>query len=351
MPWTTRTAAAACLAALLTLCIAAYAQPALEPGALAARALAAFGTLPSEASNVKNPVTEEKITLGRMLFYDARLSTAGDVSCNSCHLLTAFGVDHQPTSSGHEGQRGGRNAPSVYHAAFHIAQFWDGRAPDVEEQAKGPVLNPIEMAMTSEAEVVQVLRSIPGYEPLFRAAFPDDSDPITFDNMARAIAAFERRLVNPSRFDTFVAGTYDVLTPAELRGLQTVLDTGCVACHAQATIGGTLFQKLGVVHPYPTEDVGRFQVTGKESDRFVFKVPSLRNAMETGPYFHDGSIETLEEAVRRMGHHQLGKELSGEQVKGIVAFLSSLTGTIDEQYVARPELPPSPDGAPKAARR
>ena len=300
-----------------------------------------FGTLPAEAVSQDNPVTEAKVELGRLLYYDERLSKNHDVACNSCHLLPDYGVDGAPSSQGHRGQRGDRNAPTVYNAAFHIAQFWDGRADDVEEQAKGPVLNPIEMAMPSEGAVVDVLKSIPGYEPPFRAAFPDDEDPITYDHMAQAIGAFERRLVTPSRFDAFQRGDLDSLTDAEVEGLSLFINTGCISCHNRATIGGTSYQKLGGVHPYATEDVGRFAVTGNDLDRHVFKVPSLRNIAETGPYFHDGQVGTLAEAVRLMAHHQLGWELAEDDVSSIVVFLGSLTGTIDQEYIARPELPAS----------
>jgi cytochrome c peroxidase len=209
----------------------------------------------------------------------------------------------------------------------------------VEEQAKGPVLNPIEMALASEAEAVAILRSIAGYAPLFRAAFPDEADPITFDNMALAIGAFERRLVTPSPLDAFMAGDLDALSPEQVRGLQAFLDVGCISRHAGPVVGGAMFQKLGLVHPDPTEELRRFKVTGNAADRFVFKIPSLRSIKETGPYFHDGSIESLDEAVRRMAHDQLGQEFTDAQVAEIVAFLGALTGQVDAAYVAPPELP------------
>jgi len=309
-------------------------------------AMGIFGTLPSEAVSEMNLITEAKTELGRRLYYDKRLSKNHDISCNSCHSLSDYGVDGEPTSKGHREQRGGRNAPTVYNAAFHIAQFWDGRARDVEEQAKGPILNPIEMAMPSEEAVVHTLKSIPGYAPLFRAAFPNHADPITYDHMAQAIGAFERRLVTPSRFDTFQSGELDALSDAEVEGLTLFISTGCISCHNRATLGGTTYQKVGVVQEYMTEDMGRFAITGNELDRHVFKVPSLRNIVETAPYFHDGQIKTLEEAVRLMGQHQLGWDLSENDVKTIVAFLGSLTGTIDQEYIAMPELPPSGSETP-----
>jgi cytochrome c peroxidase len=312
-----------------------------DRAALSQQARGIFGALPPEAASEANPDTPAKIELGRKLYYETRLSKNHDVSCNSCHSLVDYGVDGAPTSTGHRGQRGGRNSPTVYNAAFHTAQFWDGRAADVEAQAKGPVLNPIEMAMPSEEAVVAMLESIPEYGPLFRAAFPDGPDPITYDHMAQAIGAFERRLVTPSRFDRFQAGDLEALSDTEVEGLMLFVSTGCISCHNRGPIGGTTYQKIGVVHPYPTDDAGRFEVTGAESDRSVFKVPSLRNIDQTGPYFHDGAVATLDEAVRLMAYHQLGRELSDDETALIVAFLRSLTGTIDSEYVAMPALPAS----------
>jgi cytochrome c peroxidase len=286
-------------------------------------------------------VTEQKIALGRLLYYDARLSKNHDISCNSCHMLDRYGVDGKPTSPGHRGQLGERNSPTVYNAALHVAQFWDGRANDVEEQAKGPVLNPVEMAMPSEEATVAVLQSIPGYRPLFRAAFPGDDPAISYDNMAKAIGAFERRLLTPSAFDAFLAGDDGVFTDTQLEGLQTFIDVGCVTCHLGPAIGGIHYRKLGLVKPYGTDDVGRFQVTGNEADRQVFKVPSLRNVTQTAPYFHDGSIEKLEDAIRIMGEHQLGRTLSKQEIASIRTFLRSLTGSVDPRYIAKPKLPES----------
>ena len=313
---------------------------------LRSRSRQLLGALPPEAPRAGTPIREEQIRLGRMLYYDARLSKNHDVSCNTCHLLDRFGVDHLPTSVGHRDQRGDRNAPTVYNAALHVAQFWDGRAADVEEQAKGPVLNPVEMALPSEEAAVNVLRSIPGYAPLFRAAFPNEEEPITYDNMARAIGAFERRLMTPAPFDAFLEGQSDALSAEALIGLETFLSAGCLTCHMGPLVGGSMFQKLGLVEDYPTEDPGRFAVTNNEADRKVFKVPSLRNVTETAPYFHDGSIETLEEAIRLMGRYQLARTLSDDEIAAIVTFLRSLVGTIDPDYIRRPELQPSGPDTP-----
>lgn len=306
-----------------------------------------FGVLPELAGNADNPVTVEKVTLGRMLYYDPRLSRSQDISCNSCHLLSKYGQDSEATSPGDRGQRGVRNSPTVYNAALQFAQFWDGRAKDVEEQAKGPVLNPIEMAMPSEEAVLVVLRSIPGYVDAFAKAFPASIEPITYDNMAKAIGVFERQLMTPSRFDAFMAGDTAALTPAEVKGLKTFVDTGCITCHMGPAVGGTMYQKMGLVKPYPTQDPGRFDVTGLEQDRGVFKVPMLRNIEKTGPYFSDGSIDTLESAVSIMAEYQLGKQLSAEENASIRTFLSVLTGEVDAAYVAKPALPASGPDTPK----
>ena len=317
-----------------------------NPAALAEQAKTIFGSLPADAETAGRPLGVERIDLGRMLYFDARLSKNHDIACNSCHRLDAFGVDGEATSPGHRGQRGGRNSPTVYNAALHLAQFWDGRAADVEAQAKGPVLNPIEMAMPSEQAVVAVLASIPGYPPLFAAAFPGQTEPLTYENMAMAIGAFERRLLTPAPLDHFVSGDLGALKPDALAGLSLFIERGCIACHNGPAIGGGMYQKLGLVVPYATEDPGRFDVTGVEADRGLFKVPSLRNVARTGPWFHDGSVAALDEAVRLMARHQLGQELSDQEVGSLGAFLRALTGQIDGAYVARPELPPSGPSTP-----
>jgi cytochrome c peroxidase len=323
-------------------------EPATDAAAvaLAERAAAIFGVLPSSVPNSDNVGSPAKIDLGRMLYYDARLSKNHDIACNSCHLLDAYGVDGEPTSPGHRGQRGGRNSPTVYNAAIHLAQFWDGREPDVEAQAGGPVLNPVEMAAPSEEYVVAVLASIPGYVDAFPAAFPDEENALTYANMARAIGAFERNLMTPGRFDAFMAGDLAALDATERRGLTTFMDVGCNSCHTGAALGGALYRKLGFIFPYATLDIGREDVTGEEVDRHVFKVPSLRNIVKTGPYLHDGSIDSLEEIVRIMGYHQVGVQLDDAQIADIIAFLGSLTGEPDVDYVAKPELPASGPDTP-----
>ncbi len=327
--------------AIAALLAAAAAE--IDPGSLKL-----FQPLPEVIPSAANPITETKVALGRMLYYEPRLSKNHDVSCNSCHSLTAYGVDQQPVSDGHKGLKGNRNAPTVYNAAGHVAQFWDGRAPDVEEQAKGPVMNPVEMAMTSEKAVVAVLKSMPDYVAAFKEAFPGQADPVTFNHMAKAIGAFERKLVTPSRWDKFLKGDQSALTDQEKAGFNKFVEVGCAGCHHGAYLGADSYQKLGLVKPWThTGDLGRYAVTKKDSDKLVFKVPSLRNIEKTGPYYHDGSVKTLEEAVRLMGLHQTGKQLRPQETQSIIAFLKTLTGQIPAEYVKQPALPKSTAATPK----
>ncbi|MCB9030256.1 MAG: cytochrome-c peroxidase [Deltaproteobacteria bacterium] len=286
---------------------------------------AIFAPLSDSAPNKDNPSSPAKIELGKKLYFEKKLSIDQDISCNSCHNLETYGVDNEPTSPGHKGQRGDRNSPTVLNAAFHIAQFWDGRAKDVEEQAIGPILNPVEMAMPAEKEVVQRLEADPEYVKLFKAAFPGEANPLTYINIGNAIGSFERTLITPSRFDDYLKGDDNAITQAEKEGLKTFVESGCITCHSGMVVGGMMYQKLGLVKPYPTEDTGRFKHTNNEADKYFFKVPSLRNVEKTAPYFHDGSIKTLEDAVKTMGEYQLGRNLSDEQVSSIVTFLKSLT--------------------------
>jgi cytochrome c peroxidase len=328
----------------------APAAPQVDPEKVLVAARPLFGALDAEAKNPANPWTKAKADLGRMLYYDARLSKNHDVSCNTCHDLANFGVDVREqggkriaTSEGHKKAFGDRNSPTVYNAGFHLAQFWDGRAADVEEQAKGPILNPVEMAMPDEATVVATLKSMPGYVEAFGKAFPGEGDPVTYTNMANAIGAFERKLVTPSKFDAFIAGDASALSGAEAAGLKTFMDVGCTQCHSGALLGGNQFQKLGSVKPWPElEDEGRFAVSKSAPDKYSFKVPSLRNIAETGPYLHDGSIDDLETIVEKMAEHQLAKgKLSPAETKSIVVFLEALTGKVDPAYIAKPKLPDS----------
>jgi len=313
------------------------------------RLLRRFAPVRTSVDSAKNPTTPEKVQLGRMLYFDKRLSKNQNVSCNSCHRLDAYGVDSESTSPGDDGHRGGRNSPTVYHAAGYFTQFWDGRAADVEEQAKGPILNPIEMGMPSGDAVVARLQAIPGYREAFGKAFPGDANALSYDNVGRAIGAFERGLTTPARWDKYLRGDKNALSDAELEGLKVFTNVGCMVCHTGEFLGGTSYQRVGAVEPWPNQaDPGRFKITSNEADRMMFKVPTLRNIAKTAPYFHDGSAKNLNDAVRMMGKHQLGLELSESEVQSIVIWLGSLTGDLPKEYIAAPKLPEGPN-APKEA--
>lgn len=326
----------------LLACSPEPAEPTPAPPAPAAQAAPASAELRTKAAALAAlpdaPAASELSKLGQQLYFDPRLSKADDVSCNTCHLVDRYGVDGAATSTGHLDQVGGRNAPTVYNASLHVAQFWDGRAATLSDQAKGPILNPIEMGMESEAQVMAKLGAIEGYRTGFAAAFPDQAEPMTYDNLATAIAAYEETLLTPAPFDAWMGGDDDAMTPAQLQGLETFLAVGCQTCHMGPAIGGNQYRKLGERRPYPDDDLGRFEVTGVETDKQVFKVPSLRNIEQTGPWFHDGSVTELSTAIELMGAHQLDKDLSADQVAEIAAFLGALTGELPANAVA-PELP------------
>lgn len=313
------------------------------------RLLRRFQPLRSQLETTSNPITHAKTDLGRMLYFEPRLSKAQKTSCNTCHVLENYGVDGLSTSVGHREQHGTRNSPTVYNAAGFFAQFWDGHAETVEEQATGPILNPVEMALASPAQGVKVLSSMPEYREAFSKAFPGEKEPLTFDNAARAIAAFERRLTTPSRWDDYLRGNQNALTVPELEGLKVFTNIGCMVCHTGEFVGGAMYQKVGVVEPWPDQrDQGRFAVTKQDTDRMMFKVPTLRNIAKTAPYFHDGSVPTLDAAVRRMGRYQLGLTLSDQEVAAIVTWLGALTGELPEEYIKAPALPASTPATPAA---
>ena len=286
------------------------------------------------------------VELGKKLYFDPRLSKSGFISCNSCHNLSMGGTDNIPTSIGDKWQQGPINAPTVLNSSLNVAQFWDGRAADLKAQAGGPIANPGEMAF-SHTLAINVLESIPGYVREFKQVFGKDK--ITIEEVTAAIAEFEKTLVTPnSRFDQWLLGKKDALTADELAGYQLFKDSGCVACHNGEAVGGNSFQKMGVVAPYKgnTKGIeGRAGVTGKDADRFNFKVPTLRNVEMTYPYFHDGAANTLTEAVDIMGRLQLGKKFTQDENARIVAFLKTLTG--DQPGFQLPILPPSTDATPR----
>lgn len=290
---------------------------------------------------IENPAMVE---LGKQLFFDPRLSKSGFISCNSCHNLSMGGADNLQTSIGDRWQQGPINSPTVLNSSLSVAQFWDGRAADLKEQAGGPIANPGEMAFTHEL-AVDVVESIPGYVQIFEQVFGDPK--VDIDRITTAIAAFEETLVTPdSRFDLWLKGDDSALDAQELAGYELFKTSGCVACHNGAALGGTTFQKMGLVEPYVTDNPaeGRKGVTGKDADRFLFKVPTLRNVELTYPYFHDGGAQTLEESVEIMGRLQLGRTYSTEETAQIVAFLKTLTGK--QPSFTLPHLPPSSNRTP-----
>lgn len=327
-------------------CNQAPQKPAADkfPGLLE-KAKASFSPLNKVADNPDNPITAEKVALGQALYFDNRLSKENHISCNSCHNLATYGVDNQPTSLGDGGERGGRNSPTVLNAAYHFVQFWDGRAKDVEEQAGGPIMNPVEMSMPDQEFVINRLRGIKGYQDMFAKAFPGESQPINYGNIEKAIAAFERKLITPSRFDEYLGGNDAAITDPEKKGLQTFIDVGCTACHSGSVLGGQMYQKFGLAGNYwdfthsTKIDNGRFMVTNNEADKYLFKVPSLRNIEKTHPFFHDGSITDLGEAVKIIAKLQLNKDLTPEQVTDIVTFMKSLTGTVPAELAKAPAMP------------
>lgn len=297
---------------------------------------------PIAPPQMANPAMME---LGKQLFFDPRLSRSGFISCNSCHNLSMGGSDNLKTSIGHNWRKGPINAPTVLNSSLNLAQFWDGRARDLKEQAGGPIANPGEMAFTHEL-AVEVIASIPGYVEEFRKVFGTPT--IDINQVTTAIAAFEETLVTPnSRFDKWLTGDRVALSAPEVDGYRLFKSSGCTICHNGPAAGGTSFRMMGVVEPYRTANPaeGRVAVTGRDADRFSFKVPTLRNVELTYPYFHDGAAETLTEAVDVMGRIQLGRQYSGEDNAKIVAFLKSLTG--DQPTFLLPQLPPSSDKTPQ----
>lgn len=306
------------------------------------RARAMFQPLPTSADNPENPLSEAKVRLGKVLYFDTRLSKDGTQSCNSCHNMDTYGVDNLSVSPGDDGGNGVRNSPTVLNAAFHTTQFWDGRAKDVEEQAVMPITNPVEMGMPSGDILVERLSGVDMYNEMFANVYPEEEKPLTFLNIAKSLAAFERTLITPSKWDDYLKGSPTALTLAQKRGLKSFLDVGCVTCHMGSMVGGNMLQKFGVYGDYwehtksAVVDEGRFEVTGNESDKYMFKVPSLRNITETHPYFHDGSVADLSEAVKIMAKVNLNKDLSDAEVTDIVAFLGALTGEVTEEMASMP---------------
>ena len=298
-----------------------------------------FGTLPKIAENPENPITDEKVELGKKLYFDNRLSKDNTQSCNTCHNLDTYGVDNKSFSEGNDGGLGARNSPTTLNAALHISQFWDGSEPDVEAQAGGPILNPAEMAMPSEKAVTEKLSGIEEYVDLFSKVFPEKQPSLTYDNLKKAIGAFERKLITPSKFDDYLAGDENALNENEKEGLQTFINVGCVTCHSGNALGGNMYQKFGLFGDYweytksEKIDNGRFGVTNNEADKYVFKVPGLRNIEKTYPYFHDGSIQDIKQAVSIIAKSQLNKDLTEKELNDIIVFLNTLTGEVPDELL------------------
>ncbi len=315
--------------------------------ALLGQAKQFFGPLPRQMQSEQNPITTEKVALGKILFYETRVSVDGTVSCARCHPFSLYAADGLKKSIGNGSKVNPRNAPTILNAAAQISAHWIGNRKDVEDQAKQAITGPPSFGMPSYAAAEKRLRGITGYGPLFKRAFPADKEPVTIDNFALAVGAFERTLITPSPFDAFMKGDKTGLSAAGKTGLKRFMDTGCMACHAGAYFGGQMYQKFGALAPYwqytgSTDiDEGRYAVTKNENDKYVFKVPILRNVEMTSPYFHDGSVDRLQDAVRIMGKIQLGKDLAPQEIGEIVALLKSLTGRIPDDVLKLPLLPPS----------
>jgi len=315
------------------------------------RAQRAFKPIPDHPPTLKhNPGNPAMLDLGRLLFFDPRLSSSHLISCNTCHNVGLGGVDLQETSIGHGWQKGPRNAPTVLNAVFNLAQFWDGRAEDLEAQAKGPVQAGVEMNSKPD-RVMETLASIPNYVELFQKAFPEQKEPLTFDNMAKAIELFETTLITPDApFDRYLRGDRKALSPRETQGLGLFLNKGCAACHGGINAGGTGYFTFGVLETpqggvRPADDTGRYKLTNTADDKYKFKSPSLRNIALTPPYFHSGKVWSLRDAVQIMGSAQLGIQISSEEADSIVFFLDTLTGR--QPKVEYPILPPGTNTTPR----
>lgn len=310
--------------------------------------LALYTSLPPAAETPANPSTADEVALGKMLFFDARLSRNQDVACATCHDPDNFGVDGKDLPRGTGGQKGTRNAPTVYNAALAFAQCWDGCADTIEDQAKVHILSPAGMGMPGAAQVANRLGAVPGYVDAFKKAFPDAGDPVTLENAAKALGAFERKLITPSRWDRFLGGDKVALSDEEKRGFLAFVDSGCGTCHLGPLVGGMLYQKLGLAKPWPNQkDTGRERITKSASDEMMFKASSLRNIERTAPYFHDGSVKSLDDAVKMMGTYQLNRDLADNEVKAIVTWFKTLTGVIPTAMVTKPELPAAAASATK----
>ncbi len=297
-----------------------------KDGALYYQANAIFGVMPDKLYGSENDSPGE-VALGKKLYFEKALSVDSSQNCNSCHKIdgNAGGADFMETSKGAKGNFGPRNSPTVLNSGYQIDQFWDGRAEDLADQATGPIMNPIEMGMPHEDIVLERLKKDENYRTEFAKVYPHSDTAITMKNLGKAIAAFERTLVTHDKFDQFMGGNLDALTMKEKEGLDLFINSGCVRCHNGPALGGIMYQKIGIYNPYHQSDSGRIAVTNNPDDLYVFKVPVLRNIALTAPYFHDGKIATLAEAVDQMGYLQLDTLLTGEDIMKILHFFTALT--------------------------
>lgn len=318
---------------------------------LLARAQGMFKPLPADASTAERPLTPEKVELGRLLFFENRVSTDGHVSCAACHLPSYYGTDAMPQGMGNRGKVLPRNTPTVFNTALQFAQHYGGNRVDVEEQAVKALASPLAYGNADLAAAEKRLRELPGYRPMFEKAFPGEADPVTVTNWGKAIGAYERTLLTPAPFDRYLGGDRAALSPQAKQGLDKFMSFGCSGCHNGVTVGGQMYQKFGITQDYwkltgskeielfKGRDKGRFQDTKNEADAFMFKVQQLRNVAVTPPYFHDGSVAELGDAVRIMAKLQLGRDLGDADVSDLVAFLESLTGEVPAQFASVPNLP------------
>ena len=324
-----------------------WAQNQDQDAVLLQQARVFFQKLPTDFGDSEHPVTPERVVLGKTLFFDPRWSVDRNVSCATCHNPALYGADALTKSIGVKGKQHPRNAPTVLNIAGHVSANWRGERKDVEDQAVAAALGVFSTGHAEHAAWIAQIEAISGYLPMFQRAFPNDQRPVSAANLGLAIGAYERRLVTPAPFDSYLDGKISALTPQARTGLQTFINTGCIACHSGGGVGGTLYRKFGLYVDYWKAtgsveiDKGRFDITKNDSDLYVFKVPGLRNVAMTAPYFHDGSAATLVEAVRVMASTQLGKFLSDEEVQDIVAFLGSLTGELPSDFATAPTLPSS----------
>lgn len=333
------------LAATVALLASLPAIAAADDKDLLKQAQGLFQPLPKDMATPEYPVAKERVALGRLLFFDTRFSIDGNVGCVTCHQPSLYGTDGRPRSIGVKSRPHPRHAPTVLNAALQFVIHWRGDRLDAEDQVAQSLLSPITNGQSDEKALLARVNSIPGYAPLFKSAFPADPEPVSRKNMALAIGAFERTLVTPSRFDDYLVGDVNALSASERAGLAKFIDTGCIACHNGPGVGGGMYQKFGVMEDYwkvtgsEPVDKGRADVTKNDADLYMFKVPSLRNVAMTAPYFHDGSVATLPEAVKVMARLQLGAKLEDKDVDDVVSFLTSLTGPLPPDFATAPILP------------